>query len=560
MIQRAIASSNKANADPTFANEACSLWCDILDDTRGQLPLPIEAMSAAHGLYASTLVRIGRDKQAVIEYKKSLTFLRKSGAFSNSLTKEEADIRLGMGKSLQRMLRYDESANVFMDVAERCMQSSNDADASWIEVAYSESIQSAALCHMRSNDLDTAISVLEKFEGYDNAEIAGMKGAALLLQLTSTRSYIMKDSAKYQRAYELLNFAHDKTDSPIYKWIHLLSSSAQTTTSHTSGTLFDVYLSFARVNNSPFDDPGLVALDDKVLFHSMIMNSHFESKDFWPQGFILAKEWDAFLDISEGEGEGDSNKKSWILKERSGYGSHGNSIVSTGEVLSLYKAGKLNEILCQRLVDPPMLLNGRKFSLRIYVVYFPAGNDLTNTNTKMHDAEIYISTDGLAKYANERYQTSNVTSLDDQYQTNSGRGNIKPSKQHNLHQLRSEFQMNGYDYDQMWGSIERSVQMVMKRYVEDDSIHHRAYMPLYSVPKIMGFDFILDSSADPYLLEVNRFPGLEPRSSMDADVKHSIVYDAWDAACIRARLPKEYIQNLIPRNYQSSSLKRISIT
>ena len=86
------------------------------------------------------------------------------------------------------------------------------------------------------------------------------------------------------------------------------------------------------------------------------------------------------------------------------------------------------------------------------------------------------------------------------------------------------------------------------------------YQPFCTVPKILGFDYILDSTEQPYLLEVNRFPGLEPRSAMDSDVKHAVVYDAWIAASDRAGIPKECIRNLRPQNYNGFSLKRIDMT
>jgi hypothetical protein len=256
----------------------------------------------------------------------------------------------------------------------------------------------------------------------------------------------------------------------------------------------------------------------------------------------------------------------WILKERSGYGSHGNSIVSMDAVLSMYDTGKLDQdILCQKILEPPMLINGRKFSLRIYVVYFP-GSERSIDAEKSMDAEVYISTEGLVKYAAEQYKDTITkgrasSSLDDQHMTNSGRGDGRSSQQQTLQQLQIEFQTNGLNYEQMWKQIERSIKTVMKIYMRfrDKEPLLKDYQPFYTVPKILGFDYILDSTEQPYLLEVNRFPGLEPRSSMDSDVKHAVVYDAWIAASDRAGIPKEYLWNLRPQNYNGFSLKRIDM-
>jgi hypothetical protein len=69
----------------------------------------------------------------------------------------------------------------------------------------------------------------------------------------------------------------------------------------------------------------------------------------------------------------------------------------------------------------------------------------------------------------------------------------------------------------------------------------------------------MDAYRNPWLLEVNRFPGLEPRSSMDAAVKQTVIYDAWLAAADRVQLNREVIGDIRPLNYKSYSLTKVSI-
>jgi len=546
MTRRAMELSNKANNNPAYAKEACKLWKIILNEDDSDLLLPLSAMPAAHGIYAATLVRIGRDKDAIVQYKKSLNYLTKDGT-NERLTDEEADIRMGLGKSLQRSLRYEEAARIFECISTKCADI-NDNNLSWVNTVHSESVQNAALCSMRVGDLDSAVTILEKYKGR-NAEVAGMYGTCLLLQQSA--SSITNELEKQDKAYELLKVAAlDKSVSPLYKWIYHTTNQKQ----GSSMPAFqypssDIYLSFAKINNSPFDDFGLLHLDDKILLHNMIKDT-CASSDFWPQGYILPTEYESFLNSGHIDDETSNDQKKWIIKERSGYGSNGNTIVSKNEVQTLFD---IEPILCQRLVEPPMLLNGYKFSLRVYVVYFPSVQD-------DKDAEVYISHQGLAKFAAKRYDITSTKSNtnDDQYMTNSGRGDGRSSKQTSLKVLKSEFQKNGLDYDQMWNDIEQSVQQVMQGYLNncqhgDSSSCYR--VGLLNIPKILGFDFILDSSLNPFLLENNRFPGLEARGSEDEDAKQAIVYDAWSKAC-----QNDCIQNLRPKSYKGSSLTRISIT
>jgi hypothetical protein len=51
----------------------------------------------------------------------------------------------------------------------------------------------------------------------------------------------------------------------------------------------------------------------------------------------------------------------------------------------------------------------------------------------------------------------------------------------------------------------------------------------------MGFDYIIDADLRPWLMEVNRFPGLEARGSMDAKVKSNVIETAWRLASVSAR-------------------------
>mmetsp|Transcript_8584 Transcript_8584/g.18134 ORF Transcript_8584/g.18134 Transcript_8584/m.18134 type:complete len:648 (-) Transcript_8584:1219-3162(-) len=614
MARRAIELSNKANVDPSFAEEACKLWTSILEpncnNDSEELPLPLGAMPAAHALHASTLVRVGRDKEAIGEYRKSLAYLKDdNGSLLKPLTKDEVDTRMGLGKSLQRILRYREAADTFLDVATRCAGIKDDANSGgnkeamdWTELAHSDSLQSAALCYMRIGDVDSAITILEKFQRHA-FDLAGMLGALLHIQIIHSTKKSLKDAEqrhRFQAAQELLHDASSTSASPLYNWIYTSSQSIYQHDGLKTDEPFqckkgDVYLSFAKVNNSPFDDPDLINLDDKILLHSVVMEPHRDGKDFWPRGYILPQDLDLFsaecnADENDVSDEKSRSRNKWILKERSGYGSHGNSIASADEVIKMYNSTSnltAEPILCQRIVDPPMLVNSRKFSLRIYVIYFAGGKMLSSEDgEKCIDAEIYVSTEGLVKYASASYvddtgKSNDDDALNDQYMTNSGRGDGRSSQQHDLKQLQRELEMSGIDYNNIWDEIETSIQIVMKRFIYlrnsecltkvensladvsdsscGESFIHSTHSPICSIPKIMGFDYIFDSSTNPYLLEVNRFPGLEPRSTMDLDVKQSVVYDAWVAACDRMGIPKKYLQGLRPSKHKGFSLKRLSL-
>jgi hypothetical protein len=127
--------------------------------------------------------------------------------------------------------------------------------------------------------------------------------------------------------------------------------------------------------------------------------------------------------------------------------------------------------------------------------------------------------------------------------TNSGREAV--TEQHTLDFLRSEFQTISVDDDSpewkdFWSDIVNSARTVVDAYNCHVSSNTKNMPEAVGVgqmliqlglPKILGLDFVVDAFRKPWLVEVNRFPGLEPRDThQDAAVKHRIVCDAWRLA------------------------------
>jgi hypothetical protein len=370
-VRHAIELTKKANVDPSFfGEESCRLWTEILrkdsstDGDKYKPPLSLGAMSASHGLFASTLVRMGNDKKAVVEYTNALNYLKEDGGLSKSITKEEFDIRVGMGRSLQRLLRYREAAEVFIDVNARIIVAGKrpNNEMNWIHLANRISIKSAAICFMRCGDLDSAISVLESYGG-KYGEINAMNGALILIKLSSETSVLRNADERFERSMQLLRGATSSSISCMYRWI-LMTSQINNPDMQPLESLSCDYMMLAEANTSMLDDPNLIYLDDKVLLHSILTGSS-RCVRFWPQGFILPDDHALFLAQQSTSDEILMVEKNWILKERSGYGSHGNVVMSTNDLLSMYEDGRLVEaILCQRIVNPPMLINCRKFTIR----------------------------------------------------------------------------------------------------------------------------------------------------------------------------------------------------
>lgn len=85
--------------------------------------------------------------------------------------------------------------------------------------------------------------------------------------------------------------------------------------------------------------------------------SHF---NFLPKTFILP------LEMSQFEQEYNKNKKIYIVKPHNR--SQGKGIIVTEEIETIYaRLEKYSSLVVSEYIDNPLLINGYKFDLRIYV-------------------------------------------------------------------------------------------------------------------------------------------------------------------------------------------------
>lgn len=107
-------------------------------------------------------------------------------------------------------------------------------------------------------------------------------------------------------------------------------------------------------------------------------------------------------------------------------------------------------------------------------------------------------------------------------------------EQFSLDYFRDYLEKSNHSYAEFWKAVQSAVRAVFYCYKEEA-------LPMgwgdrrqkLGVPKIMGFDFVVDDYIQPWLVEVNRFPGLEPRDQQDRQVKQQVVQQTWNLATER---------------------------
>lgn len=502
-LRRAMDLSNASTNNISAAQEACHCWSTLLEDDDDEASTVLikqdsTIMRLSLALYGSCLVRSGQDYRAVSILDQAL----------NLDPHNQQELRLSKAQALQRILKYAEALEEY-----QLLESSAGSIG-------------AATCQLRLGNLSGALNLLEQNDSgnYENDEEPSGRGLLGVLQ------YMQPEKTNSDLGVHLIRNA--AATDPLYCWINkVLSPSTESNDVVRSSS--NVFLSLLQINLCPLDDPTLILLDDKIYLHRLMSKYLSRTRHFWPPGIVLPCKDDrvnarVHFDVQQ--------SSLYMLKDRSGYGSHGNKILQGEEATNLvtdqnFLSPYRDELLLQKMVDPPMLLQGCKFSLRIYVIYFSP-------------TEAQISLHGLVKLASlEMDQT--MSSVDpSRHMTNSGRD--VSMEQHDLDYLQKTFEDMGHSYELFWAKICSAVKEVIGCYQQErKQLSWDAQRLALGMPKILGFDFVVDAKSDPWLVEVNRFPGLEPRDESDRKVKYQVVHDAWVSAGNRQGLDVHPLENLL---------------
>ncbi|ESO10633.1 hypothetical protein HELRODRAFT_134854, partial [Helobdella robusta] len=171
--------------------------------------------------------------------------------------------------------------------------------------------------------------------------------------------------------------------------------------------------------------------------------------------------------------------------------------------------------LIQEYVANPMLIDGLKFDLRLYVVL-----------TSIEPLTIYMSKDGLARFCTQPYKAPTSKNIGNPYIHLTNYSLNKKSKYYihtessqdgskrSLSNVMKQIRFQGYDVDVIKRKIKDLVIKTLIAIAPDLKSEFRSCLPASDKNKtiscfqILGFDILLDSDGAPILLEVNSSPSL----------------------------------------------------
>ncbi|EFJ42490.1 tubulin tyrosine ligase TtlE [Volvox carteri f. nagariensis] len=193
-------------------------------------------------------------------------------------------------------------------------------------------------------------------------------------------------------------------------------------------------------------------------------------------------------------------------------------------------------VLAQRYVDRPLLVDGRKFGIRVWVAV-----------TGFNPLRAYLHSNGLVLFSTHGYDNNS-------WRTEAGDvalGHITNYAQNmdgtvwSLQQL--EAHLGTEKYGKMWRLVQRNSALVIAAALKHIKSDHEALKcPSGMTCEVVGLDYLVDDQLHPWLLEVNGTPSLQvehedPRvEQLIHDQKYGMVQDLMSLLGMRERFKPRY--------------------
>lgn len=240
--------------------------------------------------------------------------------------------------------------------------------------------------------------------------------------------------------------------------------------------------------------------------------------DFFPKTYNMPNEFVMFL------GEYKNSSNVWIMKPVGKAQGRGIFLITSINQIQQWKnslkggqENLVNELyIAQKYLNNPLLLGGRKFDLRVYALV-----------TSYQPLTVYLYRTAFARFTHVKYSTnpedlSNnymhltnvaVQKCSDQYDKLLGG---KWDMRHLKHYLMGKY--GEEPVNKLVGNIQR---IIMKSFISVQKViaNDNHCFELY------GFDILVDSDLNPWLIEINSNPSLTANTSQDSEMKIKLLDD-----------------------------------
>uniref|UniRef100_A0A669CVY1 Tubulin--tyrosine ligase-like protein 5 n=1 Tax=Oreochromis niloticus TaxID=8128 RepID=A0A669CVY1_ORENI len=275
---------------------------------------------------------------------------------------------------------------------------------------------------------------------------------------------------------------------------------------------------FQKVNHFPRSHE--LTRKDRLYKNIQRMQQTHGFKNFHivPQTFVLPAEYQEFCNCFA------KDKGPWIIKPVASSRGRGIYLVSNPNQISMTE-----NILVSRYINNPLLIDGFKFDVRLYVLV-----------TSYDPLLVYVYEEGLARFATVKYdrtsksikntfmhltnysvnkKSSDYVSCDDPEVEDYGN---KWSMSAVLRYLKQE----GKDTTSLMKQVEDLIVKAVLSAELQIATACKTFVPhKTNCFELYGFDVLIDSNLKPWLLEVNLSPSLACDAPLDLKIKASMIAD-----------------------------------
>jgi len=257
---------------------------------------------------------------------------------------------------------------------------------------------------------------------------------------------------------------------------------------------------------------------------------------FFPQTFSLPSEYNMFVDEFKKSGG------VWIMKPCGRAQGRGIFLIHKLSQLAEWKAGtktfgggaysaQVEHYICQRYIQNPYLIGGKKFDMRIYVLV-----------TSFMPLQVYLYRSGFCRFSSNRFsmkkediQNTMIHLTNVAVQKTGEKYDEKSGMKWALRDLKM-FMVSRHGADVVHGLFTQIESLVLRSLmaVQNTIIQDKRCFELY------GYDIMIDSDLKPWLLEVNASPSLTSDTQDDHELKSAMLHDVLDILDMDRILPPNH--------------------
>lgn len=269
---------------------------------------------------------------------------------------------------------------------------------------------------------------------------------------------------------------------------------------------------------------------------------------FYPRTWLMRTQKELFRSVLKSKGEKTSY---FIMKPNSGC--QGRGIVVTKDPFSTSR--DLDNYIVQEYVRNPLLLEGKKFDLRVYVLL-----------TSIREPSIFIFEDGLVRICTDAYEAPTESNVKNAckhltnyavnkrnpnfvYNTDSTRQDI--GNKRNFKFFNSWMESQGHSSADFWSKVGDIVTKTILAAQPQLANVYNSCFPIanegYTCFEVLGFDILVDDKLKPWLLEVNHTPSFATDTPLDMDIKSRVLSEVWDIIDIQ---PADWERDMLREQYE----------